>query len=48
MTLALRLFGNMFAGHLLLVFILGGEYMLIHGGGSLIVAGVWAGSSASS
>ena len=30
-TLALRLFGNMFAGHLLLlVFILGGEYMLLH------------------
>nr|WP_211177369.1 F0F1 ATP synthase subunit A [Pseudonocardia acidicola] len=27
-TLSLRLFGNMFAGHLLLVFILGGEYML--------------------
>jgi len=32
-TLALRLFGNMFAGHLLLlVFILGGEYLLLHGG----------------
>lgn len=31
-TLALRLFGNMFAGHtLLLLFALGGEYMLIHG-----------------
>ncbi len=31
-TLALRLFANMFAGHLmLLVFIVGGEYMLIHG-----------------
>lgn len=30
-TLSLRLFGNMFAGHLLLlVFILGGEYMLVH------------------
>jgi F-type H+-transporting ATPase subunit a len=29
LTLALRIFGNMFAGHLLLlVFILGGEYML--------------------
>ena len=29
-TLSLRLFGNMFAGHLLLlVFILGGEYMLL-------------------
>ncbi len=33
LTLALRLFANMFAGHLLLlVFILGGEYMLVHGG----------------
>lgn len=32
-TLALRLFGNMFAGHiLLLLFALGGEYMLLHGG----------------
>jgi F-type H+-transporting ATPase subunit a len=30
-TLSLRLFGNMFAGHLLLlVFILGGEYMLVY------------------
>ena len=30
-TLALRLFANMFAGHLLLlVFILGGEYMLLN------------------
>ena len=32
LTLALRLFGNMLAGHLmLLVFILGGEYLLLHG-----------------
>ena len=32
LTLALRLFGNMLAGHLmLLVFILGGEYLLFHG-----------------
>jgi F-type H+-transporting ATPase subunit a len=32
-TLALRLFGNMMAGHLmLLVFILGGEYLLLDGG----------------
>ncbi len=32
-TLALRLFGNMFAGHLLLVlFITGGEYLLLHSG----------------
>lgn len=31
-TLALRLFGNMLAGHLmLLVFIVGGEYLLLHG-----------------
>ncbi|HET7475757.1 MAG TPA: F0F1 ATP synthase subunit A [Dermatophilaceae bacterium] len=41
LTLALRLFGNMFAGHmLLLLFILGGEYMLINGGIGLKVAGV--------
>lgn len=33
LTLALRLFGNMMAGHLmLLVFIVGGEYLLLHGG----------------
>ncbi|MFB9375421.1 F0F1 ATP synthase subunit A [Kineococcus gynurae] len=32
-TLSLRLFGNMFAGHLILVlFISGAEYFLIHGG----------------
>ena len=32
LTLALRLFGNMFAGHmLLLLFITGGQYMLLHG-----------------
>jgi F-type H+-transporting ATPase subunit a len=32
-TLALRLFGNMFAGHLLLVlFITGGEYLVLHSG----------------
>ncbi|WP_404349533.1 F0F1 ATP synthase subunit A [Phycicoccus jejuensis] len=32
LTLALRLFGNMLAGHLmLLVFILGGEYLLLYG-----------------
>ena len=41
LTLALRLFGNMFAGHmLLLLFILGGEYMLIHGSFGLKFAGV--------
>jgi len=39
LTLALRLFGNMFAGHmLLLLFITGGEYMF-HGGIGLKVAG---------
>src|SRR3712207_4459474 len=33
-TLTLRLFGNMFAGHiLLLLFALGGEYLLLHGEG---------------
>lgn len=32
-TLSLRLFGNMFAGHLLLVlFITGGEYLVMHAG----------------
>lgn len=36
-TLALRLFGNMLAGHLmLLVFIIGGEYLLLHGGNVLL------------
>jgi F-type H+-transporting ATPase subunit a len=46
-TLALRLFANMFAGHMLLVLLVGGgEYMITHGalgikiagGGSLIMA----------
>lgn len=38
-TLALRLFGNMFAGHILIVlFITGGWYMLTNGG-ILVVAG---------
>jgi F-type H+-transporting ATPase subunit a len=42
-TLALRLFGNMFAGHLLLlVFTLGGEYLLLHGSVPLKGAGVLA------
>ena len=42
LTLALRLFGNMMAGHLmLLVFILGGEYLLLHGDNPFInVSGV--------
>lgn len=36
-TLSLRLFGNMFAGHLLLlVFILGGEYLLFESGSILL------------
>jgi len=40
-TLALRLFGNMFAGHLLLVlFIGGGEYMLRHGAFGVKIAGI--------
>jgi F-type H+-transporting ATPase subunit a len=35
-TLTLRLFGNMFAGHiLLLLFALGGEFLLLHGEGLL-------------
>ena len=39
LTLALRLFGNMFAGHLLLLlFITGGEYMFVHGGLGLKLA----------
>jgi F-type H+-transporting ATPase subunit a len=33
LTLSLRLFANLFAGHLVvLVFVLGGEYLLLHGG----------------
>ena len=41
LTLALRLFGNMFAGHLLLLlFITGGQYMVINGGFGLKIAGV--------
>ncbi len=39
LTLALRLFANMFAGHLLLlVFVLGAEHLLLHGGPLLKVA----------
>jgi F-type H+-transporting ATPase subunit a len=41
LTLALRLFGNMFAGHLLLLlFITGGQYMVIHGSFGLKIAGL--------
>jgi len=37
-TLTLRLFGNMFAGHiLLLLFALGGEFLLLHGDGIIKV-----------
>jgi F-type H+-transporting ATPase subunit a len=40
-SLALRLFGNMFAGHLLLlIFITGGEYLLLHGAPAIKVSGV--------
>lgn len=40
-TLALRLFANMFAGHLLLIlFALGGEYLLLHGAGLVKGVGV--------
>lgn len=45
-TLALRLFGNMFAGHILLLLMaVGGEYMLLHGGFpvSLLSIGPFAG-----
>ncbi len=38
-TLALRLFGNMFAGHLLLVLFITGGYYLLTSGGILSVAG---------
>lgn len=43
-TLALRLFGNMFAGHLLLVlFITGGEYLVLEAGSAgLAAAGVFS------
>ncbi|WP_432520923.1 F0F1 ATP synthase subunit A [Kineococcus sp. SYSU DK006] len=42
-TLALRLFANMFAGHMLiLVLVLGGEYLLLHTDGFLPVTGVVA------
>lgn len=41
LTLTLRLFGNMLAGHMVLVlFILGGEFLLLHGEGFLKAAGV--------
>lgn len=40
-TLGLRLFGNMFAGHIILMLMaLGGEYMLLHGGVALKVMSI--------
>lgn len=42
-TLALRLFGNMFAGHILLLLcVLGGEHLLFEGDGAVKIAGVAA------
>ncbi|WP_139980860.1 F0F1 ATP synthase subunit A [Nocardioides litoris] len=42
-TLALRLFANMFAGHLLLIlFALGGEYLVLEMGGAYAAVGVLA------
>jgi F-type H+-transporting ATPase subunit a len=42
-TLALRLFANMFAGHILiLLFALGGEYLLVHGATMLKPVGILA------
>lgn len=41
LTLTLRLFGNMFAGHMVLVlFILGGEFLLFHGQGLMKLASI--------
>ncbi|PID55205.1 MAG: ATP synthase F0 subunit A [Micrococcales bacterium] len=41
LTLAVRLFANMFAGHMmLLVFMLGAEYLLLEGAGVVKLAGV--------
>jgi F-type H+-transporting ATPase subunit a len=43
LTLALRLFANMLAGHLLLIlFALGGEYLLIHGAAMVKPVGILA------
>ncbi|GAB3663672.1 F0F1 ATP synthase subunit A [Nocardioides korecus] len=43
LTLALRLFANMLAGHLLLIlFSLGGEYLLVHGAGLIKPVGILA------
>ncbi|MGL5829310.1 MAG: F0F1 ATP synthase subunit A [Angustibacter sp.] len=40
-TLTLRLFGNMFAGHMLLLLMaLGGEHLLLHGGPLLKIASI--------
>jgi F-type H+-transporting ATPase subunit a len=38
-TLALRIFGNMFAGHILLVLLVtGGEYLVLHAGSPVLIA----------
>ena len=43
LTLALRLFANMLAGHILLIlFALGGEYLLVHGAGLVKPVGLLA------
>lgn len=43
LTLTLRLFGNMFAGHMLMgVFILGGSYLLLSGTPGLMAASIGA------
>jgi F-type H+-transporting ATPase subunit a len=43
LTLALRLFANMLAGHILLIlFALGGEYLLVHGEGLIKPVGIVA------
>lgn len=43
LTLALRLFANMLAGHILLIlFALGGEYLLVHGAGLVKPVGIVA------
>jgi F-type H+-transporting ATPase subunit a len=43
LTLALRLFANMLAGHILLIlFALGGEYLLVHGEGLVKPVGIVA------
>jgi len=38
-TLALRLFGNMFAGHIMMILFIGGGWYMLTNGGILVVAG---------